>query len=228
MEKDCTKLEERAGYVFRDIKHLKTALTHSSFVNENKNRNLSDYERMEFLGDAVLELSVSEYLYEHLPDAHEGELTKLRSSLVCEPTLAMCAAEIDLKEFIRLGKGEELTGGRNRDSIISDVFEAVIGAIYLDGGIDEARAFIKRFVLEDMYHKIEFTDSKSALQEYIQEKGYTLFYELVSESGPAHKKDYIMAAVIDGDAIAKGHGGSKKAAEQEAAYKALKILRSRK
>ncbi|MCR5734265.1 MAG: ribonuclease III [Lachnospiraceae bacterium] len=224
---DYVLFEEKTGYHFKDISYLKTALTHSSYANETKADPYEDYERLEFLGDAVLELCVSDHLYRTMPNKKEGDMTKLRASLVCEPTLAMCSTAIDLKDYILLGKGEELTGGRSRDSIVSDVFEAVIGAIYLDGGIEEARKFIHRFVLEDMYHKIEFVDSKTNLQEYVQDKGYALSYELISENGPAHNREYVMGAIIDGERIATGTGRSKKHAEQEAAYKTLNILRSR-
>ena len=148
--KAMEELEERIGYVFRNKKLLKQALTHSSFANEQKINKWEDYERIEFLGDAVLELVSSDYLYRMNARLSEGELTKLRSSMVCEPALAYCARDIELGQFIFLGKGEESTGGRKRDSITSDVMEAVIGAIYLDGGLDCARAFIDRFVLSDL------------------------------------------------------------------------------
>lgn len=143
-------LEERIGYCFQDKKLLRQALTHSSCSNEQKINKLPDYERLEFLGDAVLELVSSDHIFRENPEMSEGELTKFRSSIVCEPALAFCARQIGLEEFILLGRGEELTGGRKRDSIISDVMEATIGAIYLDSGIEEARAFIGRFILSDL------------------------------------------------------------------------------
>ncbi|MCR4741232.1 MAG: ribonuclease III [Lachnospiraceae bacterium] len=219
--------EEKTGYHFKDPSLLKKALTHSSYANESRSDPDDYYERLEFLGDAVLELCVSDHLYKSLPGKREGYMTKLRASLVCEPTLAMCASLLDLKDLILLGKGEEQTGGRNRESIISDVFEAVIGAMYLDGGIEAARRFIEKYVLEDMYHKIEFVDSKTNLQEYVQEKGYVLSYELISENGPAHNREYVMGTVVNDERIATGKGRSKKNAEQEAAYKTLLILRNR-
>ncbi len=184
-----------------------------------------DYERLEFLGDAVLELLVSDHLFNSMSDMQEGSLTKLRASLVCEPTLAFCAREIELERFILLGRGEEMTGGRNRDSIISDVFEAVIGAVFLDGGLDKAGEFVGKYVLKDMYNKIEFTDSKTNLQEYTQERGMELKYELLSENGPAHNRVYEVAVVLNGRETSRGSGKSKKHAEQEAAYYALKSLR---
>ena len=143
------ELERKIGYTFRDQALLRQALTHSSFSNEEKQCKVEDYERLEFLGDAVLELAVSEHLYTEQPNMYEGNMTKTRASLVCESTLAICARNIKLEEYILLGKGEDLTGGRHRDSIVSDVFEAVIGAIYLDGGFEEARKYVHQFVLTD-------------------------------------------------------------------------------
>ena len=218
---DYDELEKKIGYIFNDQALLKLALTHSSYSNEEKSPNSEDYERLEFLGDAVLELSVSEYLYEHNPNMYEGNMTKLRASLVCEPTLAICAREIGLDQYILLGKGEEQTGGRSRDSIISDVFESVTAAIYLDSSFDQARDFVTRFLSSDIEHRVMFCDSKSILQEHIQQKGKTLAYELLEESGPAHDRTYRVSALIDGTKISEGSGRSKKGAEQEAAYQAL-------
>lgn len=218
------ELEAMIGYVFRDQTLLKLALTHSSFSNELKMNKTDNYERLEFLGDAVLELVVSEYLYLTQPQMHEGNMTKTRASLVCEPTLAFCAKNFGLGRFLLLGKGEEQTGGRQRDSIISDVFEAIIGAIYLDGGFEPASNFIKKYVLSDMEHKIEFTDSKTILQEYAQENGTKLAYELVSEEGPAHDRVYVVNALLDGKVVASGEGKTKKTAEQHAAFVVLKKL----
>lgn len=221
-----SELQEKCGYKFIDEKILKTALSHSSYVNEQKLNKTDDYERLEFLGDAVLELTVSEYLYENRPGMREGSMTKLRASLVCEPTLAACARDgLSLGEYLLLGKGEENTGGRNRDSIISDVFEAIIGAIYIDGGFDNAKSFIVRFVLEDMEHKIEFMDSKTNLQEIAQEKGYNLEYKLIEESGPDHDKQYTMAVLINGIQKSVGIDKTKKGAEQKAAYAVIKALK---
>lgn len=216
------QLEERIGYVFADKKLLRQALTHSSYANEQKINKWDDYERIEFLGDAVLELVSSEYLYRTHPRLPEGELTKMRSSMVCEPALAYCACEIGLGEFIFLGKGEEATGGRKRESITSDVMEAVIGAIYLDGGLIPAKAFIDRFVLSDLENKQLFYDSKTILQEQVQKSGEgTLHYVLVEESGPEHDKLFRVEAMIDERKIGEGSGRTKKHAEQQAAYQAL-------
>ena len=211
-------LQKLIGYDFRDSDLLVKALSHSSYVNELKLNKHDDYERTEFLGDAVLELTVSEFLFRENPDMHEGELTKLRASLVCEPTLAYCARTgFDLGRFVLLGKGEDSSGGRGRDSIISDVFEAIVGAIYLDGGFEPAASFIRRFVLTDYEKKIGFDDSKTILQEYAQDHGMTLEYELVEERGPAHDRDYVMRAVLDGKISETGVAKSKKAAQQHAA-----------
>ncbi len=220
------ELQKLIGYDFDDTGHLLTALSHSSFVNEQKESRCADYERIEFLGDAVLELTVSEFLYKEYPDMQEGEMTKLRASLVCEPTLAYCARiGFDLGKFLLLGKGEDASGGRGRDSIVSDVFEAIVGAIYLDGGLECARRFIHRFLLTDYKKKIEFVDSKTILQEYAQDRGLSLEYELVEERGPAHDRKYVMRAILGGDMTATGVAGSKKAAQQHAAYEILQKCR---
>ncbi len=217
------KLQKLIGYEFTDSSILLAALSHSSYANEVKSGPRTDYERTEYLGDAVLELTVSEFLYNGYPDMREGEMTKLRAALVCEPTLAYCARSgFDLGRFVLLGKGEDATGGRERDSILSDVFEAIAGAIYLDGGFEAAKEFINRFVLTDHEKKIEFVDSKTILQEYAQERGLSLKYELVEEKGPAHDRDYVMRATL-GDTVSEtGQAKSKKAAQQHAAYAILR------
>ena len=216
------ELQQLIGYDFRDSGHLIRALSHSSYINETRQDKHDDYERTEFLGDAVLELTVSEFLYNKYPEMNEGDMTKLRASLVCEPTLAYCARTgFDLGRFILLGKGEDASGGRGRDSIVSDVFEAIIGAIYLDGGLDAAKNVIYRFVLTDHEKKIEFVDSKTILQEYAQNHGMSLEYELVEERGPAHDRDYVMRATLDGKISETGIAKSKKAAQQSAAYAIL-------
>ncbi len=218
------ELEHKIGYVFRDQSLLRQALTHSSFSNEDKKHIVDHYERLEFLGDAVLELAVSEHLYTNQPGMYEGNMTKTRASLVCESTLAVCAKNMALEEYILLGKGEELTGGRYRDSIISDVFEAVIGAIYLDGGFEQARTFVSKYVLSDIEDKILFYDSKTILQELMQEKGKKLTYELLEEIGPAHERTYRVQALVDGIKFSEGMGRTKKSAEQQAAYNVITTL----
>lgn len=223
------ELQDKIGYQFKDESLLKQALTHSSFANEQKINKLNNYERLEFLGDAVLELVSSEFLFNENKDMPEGQLTRLRASMVCEPALAYCARDIELGSYILLGKGEEATGGRKRDSITSDVMEAVIGAIFLDGGIENAKKFINHFVLSDLENKILFLDSKTLLQEEIQKKNTAqLRYELVGETGPDHDKQFSVEAYLDDKLIGSGVGRTKKAAEQQAAYEALMKLKGKK
>lgn len=221
-------LENRIGYHFQNLSLLKQALTHSSYINEQKINKTKDYERLEFLGDAVLELVSSEFLYREHPNVPEGKLTKMRASMVCEPALAFCAKDLELGKFIRLGKGEESTGGRERDSITSDAMEAVIGAIYLDGGMEQAKTFINRFVLSDLENKVLFYDSKSNLQELIQGSLKKEFhYEVLEESGPEHDKVFVVEVKMEEVSIGRGTGRTKKAAEQQAAYEALLLLRDK-
>lgn len=221
-KEEIIEFEKKIGYEFKQKQLLRQALTHSSFSNEQKINKLKNYERLEFLGDAVLELLSSQFFFESFPDMTEGQMTRLRSSMVCELALAFCARDISLNRYILLGKGEEATGGRERDSIISDVMEAVLGAIYLDGGLEEAGRFVKMFILSDLENKQLFYDSKSILQERVQKDGKTLCYELLEESGPDHDKVFVVEARIDGQAVSKGTGRNKKAAEQQAAYLVLK------
>ncbi|MFG6368712.1 MAG: ribonuclease III [Lachnospiraceae bacterium] len=229
MREALQELQQKIGYQFHEEALLKQALTHSSFANEQKINKLSNYERLEFLGDAVLELISSEFLYKENVDMPEGQLTRLRASMVCEPALAYCAKDISLNSYILLGKGEEATGGRKRDSIISDVMEAVIGAIFLDGGIESAKKFIYRFILSDLEDKILFLDSKTLLQEEIQKKNTAqLWYELVGETGPDHDKQFHVEAYLDNKLIGCGVGRTKKSAEQQAAYEALLKIKGRK
>ena len=229
MNLDFSGLENDIGYEFNNKELLVNALTHTSYANEHKYKDVKDNERLEFLGDAVLELVTSEYLFTNMPDMPEGNMTKLRASLVCEPTLAIDARELKLEDYIYLGKGEEETGGRSRDSIISDAFEALIGAIYLDGGFEYARNFIVKFALNDIENKKLFHDSKTMLQERVNSvKNGNLIYKIVGESGPDHNKSYEAVVMLDQMVIGKGVGHTKKAAEQQAAYKALKTLDKRK
>lgn len=222
-------LQEKIGYQFKDESLLMQALTHSSFANEQKINKLNNYERLEFLGDAVLELVSSEFLFNENKDMPEGKLTRLRASMVCEPALAYCARDIDLGSYILLGKGEEATGGRKRDSITSDVMEAVIGAIFVDGGIEKAKEFIYHFVLSDLENKILFLDSKTLLQEEIQKNNTAqLRYELVGENGPDHDKQFSVEAYLNDKLIGSGVGRTKKAAEQQAAYEALMKIKGKK
>ncbi len=222
---DLDGFQKIIQYQFNNIGLLKNALTHSSYANEKKTGNYKDNERLEFLGDAVLELTSSEFIYTGNPDMNEGKMTRLRASIVCEPTLAMCARQIHLQEYIMLGKGEDLTGGRARDSIISDALEALIGAIYLDGGFANAKEFIHRFVLNDLENKQLFYDSKTILQEVVQAHGLEVEYELTGEEGPEHDKKFHVIAKAGDLFVVKGMGHTKKAAQQQAAYNALLHLK---
>lgn len=218
-----SELEERIGYRFRDPALLRQAMCHSSYANEHRNQELHDNERLEFLGDAVLEVISSDFLYHQYPDMPEGKMTKLRASLVCEPTLALCASEISLSSYLLLGKGEEHTGGRMRNSIVSDAMEALIGAIYLDGGFANAKEFVERFVLTDIEHKKLFYDSKTILQEIVQRdyKEEEVCYVLTGERGPDHAKIFEVEVRIGERVAGAGCGSTKKAAEQAAAYRAI-------
>lgn len=224
--KNFSGLQDKCGYHFKDESLLRLALTHSSYANENKLGMSACNERIEFLGDAVLEIVVSRYLFLNYTDKAEGEMTKLRASIVCEPTLALCSKEIELSEYILLSRGEDKTGGRQRPSICSDAFEALIGAIYLDGGLDEASNFIHRFVLVDVEEKISFSDSKTRLQEIIQGRktGEVLSYRLLEEGGPDHAKTYTCGVFLGENMLGKGCGTTKKSAQQQAAYAALKQI----
>lgn len=226
MTKKLEKLEQIIGYTFQNKTLLNQALTHSSYANEKKLGKLGSNERLEFLGDAVLELISSDYLFAKFPQLPEGELTKKRASLVCEPSLAYCAREFGLPGFLLLGKGEDMTGGRNRDSIVSDATEALLGAIYLDGGFANAKEFVLRFILNDMEHKQLFYDSKTILQEIVQEDGsQPVEYVLVKEEGPDHNKNFTVEAMVNGKNMGSGSGHTKKAAEQAAAYQAIRKMR---
>lgn len=222
LEKELDNLENEIGYQFKDKSLLKQALTHSSFSNEQKIRKRKNYERIEFLGDAVLELVSSDYFYRTYPEETEGNLTKMRAAAVCEQALAITARQLKLGSYMIFGKGEEANGGRERESIIADAVEAVIGAIYLDESLEEAKKFIYRFVLNDLDHKRLFYDAKSILQEHIQEtKAGELVYELIREEGPEHDKLFVVEARLNDVTIGSGEGKSKKAAQQHAAYDAL-------
>lgn len=221
---DFQSFQKNIGYYFKDMKLLQQALTHTSYANEYKLGKVGSNERLEFLGDAVLELTSSEYIFKLYQDKLEGELSKIRASIVCEPALAGCANQISLGEYLYLGKGEDITGGRTRASILSDALEALIGAIYLDGGFASAKEFVNRFILRDIKVEKFFFDSKTILQEEIQKGNSTLCYHLLSESGPDHMKEFTVAVMIDGKEYSRATGKGKKVAEQEAAYLALKKM----
>ena len=220
-----TEFQEMIGYHFTREGLLRQALTHSSYANERHMKKLSDNERLEFLGDAVLEIISSEFLYNQYPDLPEGDLTRIRASIVCEPTLAMCTEQIHLGEYIFLGKGEDHTGGRKRKSILSDALEAIIGAIYLDGGFANAKEFVLKYILTDIENKKLFYDSKTILQEVVQGEHEDLSYVLTDETGPDHDKRFSVEARIGEKVVGRGVGHTKKAAEQEAAYRALLLLK---
>jgi len=223
------ELEGIIGYCFKDKSLLRLALTHSSYSNDNKHSKLQNNERLEFLGDAVLELASSEFLFTEYNEKPEGELTRLRASIVCEPTLALCAKSFNLGDFLLLGHGEDITGGRYRDSITSDALEAVIGAIYLDGGFAIAKEFVVKFILNDIENKQLFYDSKTILQEIVQ-KDYKerVEYDLIRESGPDHNKVFEVEARLGEKSIGRGEGRTKRKAEQQAAYEAILLLRGTK
>lgn len=230
VNKMISDLESIIGYQFKNKNLLLTALTHSSYANEKRKIGIENNEKMEFLGDAVLELISSDILFHKYPDMSEGNLTKLRASLVCEPTLALDAKTINLGDYLLLGKGEDATGGRNRDSVTSDALEAVIGAIYLDGGLQNAYEFVDRFILNDIEQKKLFRDSKTHLQEMVNAipDKVVLSYEIVREEGPDHNKIYESNVLLDGKIIGTGIGRTKKAAEQQAAFNAIKSLDKRR
>lgn len=227
MKENLRDLEKRIGYQFHDFSLLRRAMMHSSYTNEKHLPRFQCNERLEFLGDAVLELVSSEFLFLGEPEVSEGELTKTRASMVCEPSLAFCARDLELGKYLLLGKGEEATGGRERDSITSDTMEALIGAIYLDGGFTNAKEFIHRFILSDLENKKLFFDSKTILQEIVQARtDQEISYRLVKEEGPDHDKAFYVQVRIGKKSYGAGKGRTKKAAEQEAAYQAILKLKA--
>ena len=204
------ELQQKIDYQFKDENLLFTALTHSSYANEHKLHKIHHNERLEFLGDAVLEVVSSDFLFKNFPDMAEGQMSKKRASLVCEPTLAYCARQIGLGKYLMLGKGEDMGGGRNRDSILSDALEAVIGSIYLDGGIEQAGSFIMTHVLNDIEHKAMFQDSKTILQELLQKDHKDpITYEVVDMTGPEHNRMFVMQVKLGDRVIGKGSGRTK-------------------
>ena len=229
MKDNFEQLEKSIHYRFKDRELLRRAMSHSSYVNEKQMKWTNCNERLEFLGDAVLELVSSEYLYFENKQMTEGELSKLRASMVCEKALAFCARDIDLGSYLLLGKGEDATGGRKRDSITSDAMEALIGAIYLDGGFANAKEFVLKFVLNDLDGKRLFYDSKTILQEIVQGTlNERVSYRLVGEEGPDHNKSFYVEVCVGEKIYGNGKGSSKKAAEQDAAYQAILKLREGK
>ncbi|MBD8025804.1 ribonuclease III [Ureibacillus sp. Re31] len=220
-------LQEELNIYFRNKSLLYQAFIHSSYVNEHRRKLFTDNERLEFLGDAVLELSVSKYLFERYPHMSEGELTKLRASIVCEPSLVIFANELNFGKYVLLGKGEELTGGRERPALLADVFESFIGALYLDQGLEIVVGFLERIV----FPKVEVgafshvMDFKSQLQEMVQQSNNgILHYEIVDEKGPAHNRTFVSRVLLNEKELGIGRGKSKKEAEQQAAQNAMVAL----
>ncbi len=219
--------QKKIDYKFKNEKLLREALTHSSYANEHKGSNVKCNERLEFLGDAVLSIVVADYIFKECPELPEGELTKLRAALVCEKALFKFAKEINLGDYLLLSKGEKNGGGAERPSIVSDAFEAVIAAIYLDGGMEPVRKHILRFVVPEIKNRNTkpFKDYKTTLQEIVQKNpGEKLLYRLVSESGPDHDKHFVFEVLLNSNVIGKGGGRSKKEAEQNAAREALELM----
>ncbi len=220
--------QQSLGMQFKNERLMIQAFTHSSYVNEHRKERFMDNERLEFLGDAVLELAVSQFLYRHYPKMSEGELTKLRAAIVCEPTLYQFAKELSFHDLILLGKGEEQTGGRQRPALLADVFEAFIGAVYLDLGFEEVVRFLQKHVFPKVdkgafSHTMDF---KSQLQEIVQSRDLgNLDYRIISEKGPAHNRQFVSAVFLNGSKLGQGSGRSKKEAEQEAAQKAIQYLK---
>ncbi|WP_462409242.1 ribonuclease III [Neobacillus sp. Marseille-QA0830] len=224
------ELQNSIGFIFTNEKLLKQAFTHSSYVNEHRRKPFEDNERLEFLGDAVLELTISQFLFKKYPTMTEGELTKLRAAIVCEPALVAFASELGFGKLILLGKGEEMTGGRERPALLADVFEAFIGALFLDKGLDVVLQFLEQVVFPKINagafsHVMDF---KSQLQEFIQRDGIGVIeYRVLQEKGPAHNKEFVSKVTLNGEELGIGTGKSKKEAEQHAAQMALEVLKTK-
>lgn len=226
---DVKSLEQKLNYTFKDVELLKNALIHPSYVNERHLERIYSNQRLEFFGDSVLSLVVSEYIFTHLKTFPEGKLTELRSRVVCEDSLAKMAERLDVGAYLILGKGEIKSGGRARPSTLSDAMEAIIAAVYLDGGFEAAKKLVLDNLLDDIkafYKTGEVTvNFKSVLQELVQSEGKTLTYKVVGESGPEHAKSFTVAAIIDDKQVSIGSGSSKKRAEQDAAKAAYELLK---
>ena len=220
------KLEDKLGYRFHNVGLLEHALTHSSYANEHRGCGVASNERLEFLGDSVLGLIVAEYLFSAHPDMPEGELTRTRAALVCEDSLHEVARTLHLGDYLRLGKGEAAGGGRTRPSILADATEAMLAAVYLDGGVDAARGIVRNFILNKEQEKAVDRDYKTSLQEYVQRTpGRSVTYRLVEESGPDHDRVFVMEASVNGAVVGRGSGRTKKEAEQLSAKAALERIK---
>lgn len=220
-----SKLEEALGYVYQDKELMRTALSHTSYANEVYKDTLRSYERLEFLGDAILGFATAEYLYHTFPTKQEGELTKIRAELVCEKNLSEVAHQINLGDYLLLGNGEEQGGGRNRASILCDVMEALIAAAFIDGGTQAAQGIVTRLIIPMLSKVLNTHDYKTELQELVQRKrDQALTYELIGEHGPDHCKEFSVRVLLNGEEVGRGVGTSKKRAEQAAAAQAIQKL----
>lgn len=230
MHQDLKQLQSRLKLQFRKPQLLTQAFTHSSYVNEHRMTHRTDNERLEFLGDAVLELTVSEFLFAHYPDRPEGELTKLRASIVCEPSLVKFAEALHFGTYVLLGKGEELTGGRTRPALLADVFESFVGALYLDQGLEAVKSFLQEHLFAKLATegKLQNKDYKTQLQELTQQHSMgVLDYRVVDEYGPAHEREFVSEVYMDAERLGRGIGRSKKESEQQAAAEALECIAER-
>ncbi|MEQ2526453.1 ribonuclease III [Bacillaceae bacterium CLA-AA-H227] len=228
-DRQFKEFQDKIGVPFSNEKLLIQAFTHSSYVNEHRKKPYDDNERLEFLGDAVLELTVSQFLYKKYPTMTEGELTKLRAAVVCEPSLVAFANELTFGEYVLLGKGEEMTGGRTRPALLADVFEAFIGALFLDKGIETVVRFLEKVIFPkiDAGAFSHVMDFKSQLQEHVQRDGSGVIeYKVLQEKGPAHNREFISQVSLNGTEVGVGTGKSKKEAEQHAAQMALEKLKA--
>ncbi|WP_314586078.1 ribonuclease III [Paenibacillus terrigena] len=227
MSADLRHLQQSLNIHFKNRQLLKQAFTHASYVNEHRFGQHQDNERLEFLGDAVLELTVSEFLFEAHPNRPEGELTKLRAAIVCEPSLVKFAEALQFGQYVLLGKGEELTGGRMRPALLADVFESFIGALYLDQGLEVVRSFLTKYVFSQVSQegKMQINDFKTRLQEFTQQHNMGLLeYRIVEERGPAHEREFVSEVHMGEECLGRGTGRSKKEAEQQAAAQALERI----
>ena len=227
MDINFCKFENIIGYSFKDKENLLLAMTHSSYANENKDKNLKSNERLEFLGDSILNMVISEKIFNDYHTFNEGELTKKRAGIVCEQSLYNCAIMISIDKFLLLGRGEEISGGRRRQSILSDAYEALVGAIFIDGGLNKARKFIfssMESLLNKQKDKSVFIDYKTSLQEKVQSNNSSVEYRIIKEEGPDHNKIFISEVNLAGEIIGIGSGRNKKESEQMAAKNALEKL----
>ncbi|ANE47510.1 ribonuclease III [Paenibacillus swuensis] len=227
MQRDLKHLQSKLNIRFLEPALLTQAFTHSSYVNEHRMTHSDDNERLEYLGDAVLELTVSEFLFRNFPDKPEGELTKLRASVVCEPSLVGFAEDLEFGMYVLLGKGEEQTGGRTRPALLADVFESFIGALYLDQGLLAVQQFLDRHLFPKLSSaaKLQNKDFKTQLQELTQSYNMgALEYRIVGETGPAHEREFVSEVFMDEQRLGRGTGRSKKEAEQQAASEALRTI----